>query len=468
MPPVQTPRLPHPTAVAILAAGQGTRMRSARPKVLHEVAGLSLLGHVLDTAAALAPERIAVVVGHGAEAVADAARSAVAGVSICVQAEQKGTGHAVLSARAALADHAGDLLVLYGDTPLLTPGTLARLAGERALGADLAVLGFRAVDPTGYGRLIEEDGRLARIVEEKDASEAERAVSACNSGVMVGDCATMLRLLGRCGTDNAQGEVYLTDVVGLAVEDGLETRAVFCPEGETLGVNTRAQLAAVEAQMQRRLRAEAMAGGATLASPETVHFSRDTRLGRDVTVEPNGVFGPGVTGADGATVRAFCHIERTVIGPGASVGPFARLRAGTEVGADAHVGNFVEMKATAFGEGAKAGHLSYLGDTEVGAAANIGAGTITCNYDGVDKHRTAIGRGAFIGTHASLVAPVTVADGAYVATGTVVTQDVPSDALAIARAPQTNRAGYAARVRRLFADRKAARAKTENQSERDQ
>ncbi len=452
----EPPAASRPLAVVVLAAGRGTRMRSALPKVLHPVGQSPMLAHVLAAAAALRPERVAVVVGHGAEAVGAAARAARPDVAICVQAEQRGTAHAVLAARAALEGFAGDLLVLYGDTPLLAPDTLARLRAGRA-GADLAVLGFEARDPGRYGRLVLGEDGLARIVEARDATAEELAIRLCNSGVMAGDCATMLALLDEVRADNAQGEYYLPDIVGLARARGLSAAAVLCEEAETMGVNDRVELAAAEAAFQARARRAAMLSGATLIAPETVWFAADTALGEDVTVEPNVIFGPGVRVASGARIHAFCHIERTEIGPGATVGPFARLRGGTVLGAGVRVGNFVEIKAAELGEGAKAAHLAYLGDARVGQGANIGAGAITCNYDGVDKHRTEIGDGAFVGTNAALVAPVSVGPGAYVATGTVVTTSVPADALAIARVAQQNREGAAARLRQVLAARKAAK-----------
>ncbi len=447
-----------PVAAVILAAGKGTRMRSRLPKVLHPVGGLPLLAHAMAAAMALAPARVAVVVGHVAEAVGEAARAVCPGAAVCLQEAQLGTGHAVLAAAEALAGFEGDLLVLFGDTPFVRPETLARLCAARAE-HDLVVLGFEAAVPGRYGRLVTAPGgALERIVEAKDATEAELAIGLCNSGVMAGDCATLVALLARLGTDNAQGEYYLTDAVALARSEGLTAGIVRCEEAETLGVNDRAQLAAAEAAFQARARAAAMAAGATLQAPETVFLSHDTVLGEDVTVEPHVVFGPGVRVAEGAAIRAFSHLEGAEIGPGAVVGPYARLRPGTRLGAAARIGNFVELKNAEMGEGAKANHLAYLGDASVGAGANIGAGTITCNYDGVDKHRTEIGAGAFVGTNSALVAPVSVGPGAYVATGTVVTQSVPADALAIARTPQKNREGAAARLRDVLAARKAAKA----------
>ncbi|MGF1445784.1 MAG: bifunctional UDP-N-acetylglucosamine diphosphorylase/glucosamine-1-phosphate N-acetyltransferase GlmU [Pikeienuella sp.] len=447
-----------PVAVVILAAGRGTRMRSARPKVLHEVGAAPLLHHAMAAAEALAPERLAVVVGHGAEAVAAAARARVPSVAVCLQQEQLGTGHAVMAAAPALAGFSGDLIVLFGDTPFVSAESLAGLRALLKTHA-LAVLGFEAADPGRYGRLvIGADGALERIVEAKDAGPEERALVTCNSGVMAGDCATMLELLGQVRADNAQREYYLTDLPGLARGTGRTTGIVFCPEAETLGVNDRVQLAAAEAAFQAAARAAAMRAGATLIAPETVFLAQDTELGEDVTVEPHVVFGPGVRVADGARIRAFSHLEGAEVGPGAVVGPYARLRPGTRLGADVRIGNFVELKNAQMDAGAKAGHLSYLGDVSVGSEANIGAGTITCNYDGVDKHRTDIGAGAFIGSNTALIAPVCVGDGAYVATGTVITRSVPDDALAIARTQQQNRDSGATRLRTTLAARKAAKA----------
>ncbi|MEO1458852.1 MAG: bifunctional UDP-N-acetylglucosamine diphosphorylase/glucosamine-1-phosphate N-acetyltransferase GlmU [Pseudomonadota bacterium] len=444
-----------PLAVVVLAAGQGKRMRSARPKVLHEIAGAPMLAHVLRTAAALGPARMAVVVGHGAEAVGTAAEAVAPGIAVCLQADRRGTGHAARMAAPALEGFEGDLLVLYGDTPLIGAETLARL---RAAEGAVRVLGFEAADPGRYGRLVlGADGTLQQIVEAKDASADELAITLCNSGVMAGDAATMLRLLGDLRDDNAQGEFYLTDLVGLARAEGLTAAAVLCDEAETLGVNDRVQLAAAEAAFQARARRDAMLAGATLTAPETVFLAWDTELAEDVTVGPHVVFGPGVRVAEGAEIRAFCHLERAAVGPGAIVGPYARLRPGAEIGAGAHVGNFVEIKNAVIEPGAKANHLSYVGDAHVGAGSNLGAGTITCNYDGFDKHRTEIGPGAFIGVNTALIAPVSVGADAYVATGTVLTGDVPEGALAIARTEQVNKSGAAGRLRAKLKARKAAK-----------
>ena len=435
-------------AVVILAAGKGIRMCSDLPKVLHPIAGAPMLHHAMRAALSLAPARLAVVIGGNSAPVASAVHDLAPDAMICEQADQLGTGHAVRMAEAALADFTGDVFVLYGDTPFIAPDTLAAMAAARAGGADLVALGFDAADPGGYGRMVTGPGdTLERIVEAKDASAAERAIRLCNSGVMAADRATLFGLLAQLGNDNFKGEYYLTDVIEMSRAAGLSARVVRCDEAETLGINDRAQLAQAEAAFQARVRNAAMLGGVTMTAPETVFLAWDTQLGRDVSIAPNVVFGPGVEVADGAEIRAFCDLEACRIGPGAIVGPFARLRPGSEIGTGARIGNFVEIKNSVFGEGAKANHLAYVGDTTVGARANIGAGTITCNYDGFAKHRTEIGAGTFIGSNSALIAPVSIGDNAYVGTGTVVTRDVPGDALAVSRAPQTNREGFASRLR---------------------
>ncbi|WP_413788567.1 bifunctional UDP-N-acetylglucosamine diphosphorylase/glucosamine-1-phosphate N-acetyltransferase GlmU [Paludibacillus litoralis] len=448
-----------PAAAIILAAGEGSRMKSAIPKPLHAIGGLPLLVHAIRAAETLAPARVTVVTGAGGDEVAKAARAARPDIEIVEQAERLGTGHAVLSARGALAAHDGDAVVLYADTPFIREDTLKAMRARRAAGADIVVLGFRAARPGGYGRLVIEGDTLLSIVEAQDATPAELEIDLCNSGVVMMDAGRLLSLLGEIGNDNAKGEYYLTDIVAIARDRGLAAAVVECDEGETLGVNSRGDLAEAEAAWQRRARAAAMEAGVTLIAPETVFFSHDTRLGRDVTVEPNVVFGPGVTVADGAVIRAFCHLESCAVAEGAMIGPFARLRPGADIGANARIGNFVEVKNARFDAGAKANHLAYIGDASVGAGANIGAGAITCNYDGVLKHRTEIGERAFIGTNASLVAPVNVGAGAYVASGAVVTADVPADALAIARAPQVLKLGFAARFRSKLQAKKAMKNK---------
>ena len=435
-------RSQRPLAAVVLAAGRSTRMQSDLPKVLHRLAGRTILGHLVDTLSHLKPERTYVVIAPDGEAVAHAAPGAIP----IVQNDARGTGDAVLRAREALAGFDGDVLVLYGDSPFLKAETMRAMID--ALHSDdrpaVVVLGFEAPLPHEYGRLVlDERGSLVRIVSARDANEAERAITLCNSGMMAGDRELLFDLLGKVGSDNAQGEIYLTDVVEIAAKGGRPSAVIRGDISEMLGVNTRAELAAAEAIVQDHLRAAAMASGATLLDPSTVYFSYDTRLGRDVLVEPNVLFGPGVTVADGATIRAFSHIEGASIGPGASVGPCARLRPGTRLEAGARIGNFVEAKNTVMGEGAKANHLTYLGDTTVGERANIGAGTITCNYDGYTKSKTEIGAHAFVGSNTALVAPVKVGEGAVIGAGSVITRDVKSGALALTRPPQREIDGWA-------------------------
>ena len=422
-------------------------MRSSVPKVLHRIAGRSMLGHVLAALAEAGASRVAVVIGPERDDVAAEARATAPAARIFVQEERLGTAHAVLAAREALAQPADDIIVAYADTPLVEAATFAKLRAPLAQGAAVAVLGFEARDPTGYGRLIMEEGALKAIREEKDASAAERALTFSNAGLMAlrGDIA--LDVLERIGNRNAKGEYYLPDAVEIAAALGEQAVAVAAPEAEVQGVNDRIQLAEAERTMQERLRRAAMAAGVTLIAPETVFLCHDTRFGQDVTVEPNVCFGPGVTVAAGAVVRAFSHLEGARVGRAAVVGPFARLRPGAVLGANAHVGNFVEVKNAELGEGVKANHLAYLGDASIGAATNIGAGTITCNYDGARKHRTVIGERAFIGTNSSLVAPVTIGAGAYVGSGSVITEDVPDDALALGRGRQVVKEGWARAVR---------------------
>jgi bifunctional UDP-N-acetylglucosamine pyrophosphorylase / glucosamine-1-phosphate N-acetyltransferase len=433
----------------VLAAGEGTRMRSATPKVLHKVGGRPILGHVLATASASGVTRIAVVVGPDARAVEKYVAEASPEATVCVQARQRGTADAVLAARKEIAKGADDVIVLYGDTPLVTTATLNRMRRALAKGGDIVVLGFRPADPARYGRLIVDKGRLVAIRETRDASREERAIGLCNAGIMAFNGATLLATLKKIGNANAKGEFYLTDAVEVANRAGRKVVALEAPADEVLGIDTRKALAAAERVFQERAREAAMARGATLIAPETVWFSHDTRLGRDVIVEPNVFFGPGVTVGDGATIRANSHIEGARIAAGASIGPFARLRPGTEIGPNAKVGNFVEIKNAVIDKGAKANHLSYIGDAHIGAAANIGAGTITCNYDGFDKYRTEIGAGAFIGSNTSLIAPVTVGDNAYVASGSVITRDVAAGALALARGRQADKPGWVDKFREL-------------------
>jgi bifunctional UDP-N-acetylglucosamine pyrophosphorylase/glucosamine-1-phosphate N-acetyltransferase len=441
--------------LVVLAAGEGTRMLSDRPKVLHEVAHAPLLHHALRAGLALGPARVALVVGHGGAAVGAAAHEIAPEVAVVTQGDRLGTAHAVSVALPEIAGAGGDTLVLYADTPFLRQETLAAMQAARAQ-HDVVVLGFEPADPGRYGRLVlAADGALERIVEWKDATEAERAVRLCNSGVIC--CATALleELLPQIGNANASGEYYLTDIVGLARARGLSCGVVRCDEAETLGVNARADLARAEAAFQARARAEALATGVTLTAPDTVHFAYDTLLGRDVEVEPMVVFGPGVTVETGARIRAFSHLEGCHVSAGAVIGPYARLRPGAEIAEGARIGNFVEVKAAEIGAGAKVNHLSYIGDAEVGAGANIGAGTVTCNYDGVSKHRTVIGERAFIGSDTMLVAPVRVGAEAVTGSGSVVTRDVEAGALAIARARQETKPGLG---RKLMERLRAARA----------
>ncbi|KPF87761.1 bifunctional N-acetylglucosamine-1-phosphate uridyltransferase/glucosamine-1-phosphate acetyltransferase [alpha proteobacterium AAP38] len=435
-----------PLACIILAAGKGTRMKSALPKVLHPLGGLPMVSHVVAAAQSLSPEKIVVVVGPGMDNVA----ATVAPHPTVVQENQLGTGDAVKAALSELAGFTGDVLVLYGDSPLITASTLSKMVAARNGAGDPAVvvLGMRPTDPGAYGRLIlgADDG-LEKIVEFLDASAEERAVTLCNAGFMAFDGARMVALLSGIGNNNAKGEYYLTDAVAVARASGWTCAVVEGPTDDTAGVNSRAELADIEKIFQNRLRQAAMANGATLLDPDTVYFAADTVLGRDVTVGQNVVFGPGVTVEDGVEIKPFSHLEGVIVRARAIIGPYARLRPGTDVGEGAHIGNFVELKNTQFGAGAKANHLTYLGDADVGGGSNIGAGTITCNYDGVLKHRTRIGSNVFIGTHSTLVAPVSVGDGAYTAAGTVVTRDVAPDALSISRAPQEEKPGWASRYR---------------------
>jgi bifunctional UDP-N-acetylglucosamine pyrophosphorylase/glucosamine-1-phosphate N-acetyltransferase len=439
----------------VLAAGEGTRMHSARPKVLHPIAGRSLLGHVLATVRNAGGTRAAVVVGPAGEAVAAEAQRMLPGSEIYVQADRCGTAHAVLAAKDAIIRKPDDVLVVFGDTPLVRPQTLIRMRAALAGGAAVVVLGFQAKDAAGYGRLLMDGGELVAIREELDASPSERAVGLCNGGLMGFAGATALSILESIGNDNRKGEYYLTDAVAVARTLGLTTAVVEAEEDEVRGINTKAQLADTEAALQRRLRAAAMDEGATLVAPETVFLCADTKLGRDVVIEPFVVFGAGVTVEDNAVIRSFSHLEQAHVGKGARVGPYARLRPGARLQEDVRIGNFVEVKASVIESGAKANHLSYIGDTTVGAGANVGAGTIICNYDGVAKHRTEIGRNAFIGSNSALVAPVKIGEGAYIASGSVITRDVPPDALAVARGRQATKPGWAVRLR----ERKVAAGK---------
>ena len=449
-----------PTHLIILAAGQGTRMNSDLPKVLHRIGAAPLLAHAMAAGRALEPERVVVVAGHEAEAVRKAALAENDSAEIVIQSEQLGTGHAVAQAAPLLAKAAGDAVVLYADTPFIRPETLGRMIEARAR-FDVVVLGFNAADPDCYGRLITQGDSLEKIVEYKDATSKERAVTLCNSGLICAKVEVLFDLVAALGNDNASGEYYLTDVVELARVRGLSAGVVLCDEAETLGINTRAQLAAAEAAFQSRARAEAMENGVTLTAPESLHFALDTFIGRDTVIGPNVVFGPGVTIESGAEIRAFCHLEGCHVSRGAQIGPFARLRPGAELAEDVHVGNFVEIKNATIDEGAKINHLSYIGNASVGENTNIGAGTITCNYDGVLKHRTEIGANAFIGSDTMLVAPVKIGAGAMTATGSVVTEDVAPGAMAVARARQVTKAGFATK---FFETLRAAKARKEGKS----
>ncbi len=433
--------------VVVLAAGEGTRMNSSLSKVMHKVAGLPMLGHVMKAATAAGAGPIAVVTGPTAADVESLVATEDPGATLFVQAERLGTAHAVLAARAALTNPADDVLVLYGDTPLLTADTLARMRRSLRNGASVVVLGFTASDPKGYGRLIIENGTLRAIREEKEASAAERRIRLCNAGVMAFRGDKLLSLLDRIGSDNAKGEYYLTDAVEIANAEGLMVVAVEADEDEVRGVNTRAELAAVEHLWQQRRREAAMLDGAGLIAPETVFFAYDTIIERDALIEPNVVFGPGVVVEESAVIHAFCHLEGARVAAGASIGPFARLRPGADIGEHAKVGNFCEVKNAVIGEGAKVNHLSYIGDATVGAATNIGAGTITCNYDGQAKYRTQIGASTFVGSNSALVAPVTIGDNAYIASGSVITDDVQDGALAVGRGRQVNKPGWVERFK---------------------
>jgi bifunctional UDP-N-acetylglucosamine pyrophosphorylase / glucosamine-1-phosphate N-acetyltransferase len=447
------------TLAIVLAAGEGTRMRSSLPKVLHQVAGRSMVGHVLCSVGESVATAAAIVVGPNRDDVAAEANRLSPGISIHVQTDRLGTAHAVLHARDAIGTQQDVVIVLFADTPLVRSETMALLRDAVLKGAAVAALGFRAVDPTGYGRFVMDGQELTAIREHKDASDAEREINLCNAGLMAmnGKCA--LAILDTIGNDNAQGEFYLTDAVEVARKMGLKAVCVEAPENEVMGVNDRLQLSVAENLMQLRLREQAMRGGVTMRDPGSVYLNHDTKFGRDVIVEPHVFFGKNVMVADNAVIHASCHIEGATIGEGVHVGPFARLRPGTVLGRDAKVGNFVEIKNADVDDGAKISHLTYIGDAHVGAGANIGAGTITCNYDGYFKYRTEIGKNAFIGSNTSLVAPVKIADGAYVGSGSVVTMDVPHGALALSRSKQLNKDGWAARFHAVMGEKKASRKK---------
>jgi bifunctional UDP-N-acetylglucosamine pyrophosphorylase/glucosamine-1-phosphate N-acetyltransferase len=444
-------------ALIILGAGMGTRMNSDLPKVLHPIAGAPMLVHAMKAGASLDPAKSVVVAGHGAAAVEKAALDFDPAAQVVIQSEQLGTANAVAQAQSALDGFDGDALVLYGDTPFIRPETLAAMTAAR-LTHDIVVLGFEADEPGRYGRLIMQDDQLDRIVEFKDASDKEKAVTLCNSGVIAANASTLFELIDAVGNDNAAGEYYLTDIVAIARERQLKATVVRCAEAETLGINSRAELSRAEALFQSNARTAAQADGVTLVAPETVFFAHDTVIGRDSLIEPNVIFGPGTTVESNATIRAFSHLEGCHVSRGAVVGPYARLRPGAELSENVKVGNFVEIKNAQIADGAKVNHLSYVGDAAIGARSNIGAGTITCNYDGVFKHKTTIGADAFIGSNTMLVAPVTVGDAAMTASGSIITRDVPGGDLALARAKQENKAGFAVRLFEKLKSRKAKRS----------
>jgi bifunctional UDP-N-acetylglucosamine pyrophosphorylase/glucosamine-1-phosphate N-acetyltransferase len=431
----------------ILAAGESTRMKSSQSKVLHPVAGRPMIAHVVDALASAGISDVALVLGRDADKVEVAARNPAVASSVHIQTERLGTAHAVLAAREAIARGYDDVLVIFGDTPLVTETPLTAAREGLAGGADVVVIGFETADPTGYGRLITQDGALLAIREEKDASEAERKITYCNGGLMAIDGRKALELIGRIGNANAKGEYYLTDIVEVVRANGGWAIAVEAPEEELTGCNTRAELAVIERLWQQRRRHAMMLDGVSMIAPETVFLAYDTKIARDVTIEPNVVFGPGVAIEPGVTIHSFSHIEGAHVSADAEVGPYARLRPGANLGVGAKVGNFCEVKKAEIGAGAKVNHLSYIGDAFIGAKTNIGAGTITCNYDGINKHITRIGTDAFIGSNSALVAPVSIGNGAYVASGSVITADVPDDAVAFGRARQENKEGRAALIR---------------------
>ncbi|MEM0900245.1 MAG: bifunctional UDP-N-acetylglucosamine diphosphorylase/glucosamine-1-phosphate N-acetyltransferase GlmU [Pseudomonadota bacterium] len=443
----------------ILAAGEGTRMKSDLVKVLHPVAGLPMVLHVANAAKEAGTSEIAVVIGRQAEAVERTLTDAGIAATFHEQTERLGTGHAVKAARSAIETGFDDVLVVFGDTPLLTPETIIGARAELAKGSDVVVVGFRTSDPTGYGRLLENGGKLLAIREEKEATDAEKKINFCNGGLMAFSGAILTQLLDEITNDNAKGEYYMTDAVEIANGKGLTVSAIEAPFEDALGVNSRIELAEAEAIWQQRKRNECLAAGVTMQAPETVWFYHDTEVGSDAVVEPHCVFSKGVRVASGARIRAFSHLEEAEVGEDAEIGPYARLRPGAKIGKTAKVGNFCEIKKAKVAKGAKVNHLTYVGDAIIGEGANIGAGTITCNYDGFNKHLTQIGAGAFIGSNSSLVAPVNIGDGAYVASGSVVTDDVADDAVAFGRARQTNKDGKAAELRKRFAEIKAAKSK---------
>ena len=448
-------------ALVILAAGKGTRMKSDLPKVLHPLGQAPMLAHALHAGASLSPDHTVVVAGHGADQVEQALNDLATDAQIVLQAEQLGTAHAVAQARAPLQGFKGDVIVLYGDTPFISPDTLERMIAARK-DHDVVVLGFEAADPGRYGRLVMDGSKLSRIVEFKDTSDEERAITLCNSGLVTCDADLLFDLIDAVDCNNAANEYYLPDIVQIANKRGLSATAVTCDETETLGINSRAELASAEAIFQTRARASLIEDGVTLMAPDTVHLALDTVIGRDTVIEPNVVFGTGVTVESGATIRAFSHLEGCHVSRGAVVGPYARLRPGTELSENTRIGNFVEVKNAEIGEGSKVNHLSYIGDATIGTGSNIGAGTITCNYDGVMKHHSKIGNDVFVGSNTMLVAPVTVGDEAMTASGSVITQDVEPGALAIGRAKQVVKPGAARRLFDLLRSKKRQQNKDKN------
>jgi bifunctional UDP-N-acetylglucosamine pyrophosphorylase / glucosamine-1-phosphate N-acetyltransferase len=447
-------------ALVVLAAGMGTRMKSNLPKVLHKVASRSMLGHALAAGAGLNPSEAVIIHGPNMENVQKESKTFLPNCKFAEQVDRRGTGHAVSMAQAALGNFKGTVLVLYGDVPLIQTATLQGLLAKIDANHPMAVLGFHAANPFGYGRLITSEKTILAIREELDTSPDEKAIDLCNSGIIAIDASLSWQLIPKLSSRNAKKELYLTDLVELAVAAGNNVNLARCSEDEVAGVNDRTQLSAMELRLQKHFRSQAMIGGATLVDPNTVYFAADTVIGQDVVIEPNVFFGPGVTVGNNVTIRAFSHIEGAVIGEGAQIGPYARLRPGAEIGQDAHIGNFVEIKKATIGKGAKANHLTYIGDAIVGAGSNIGAGTITCNYDGYEKHLTQIGEKVFVGSNTSLVAPVKIGDGANIAASSVITADVPADALAMTRPELQVKDGWAKRYRTIKAARKAEKSKS--------
>jgi bifunctional UDP-N-acetylglucosamine pyrophosphorylase / glucosamine-1-phosphate N-acetyltransferase len=446
-------------ALVVLAAGMGTRMKSNIPKVLHKVASRSMLGHALAAGAALKPKEAVIIHGPNMENVQKEAKAFLPNCKFAEQVDRRGTGHAVSMAQTALSNFKGTVVVLYGDVPLIQTTTLQSLVDKIDSDHPMAVLGFLAANPFGYGRLITSEKTILAIREELDTSSDEKTIDLCNSGIIAIDAALLWRLVPKLSSRNAKKELYLTDLVELAVADGKNVNLARCSEDEVAGVNDRTQLSVMELRLQKHFRNHAMVSGATLIDPTTVYFASDTIIGQDVVIEPNVFFGPGVTIGNNVTIRAFSHIEGAVISDGAQIGPYARLRPGAEIGEDAHIGNFVEIKKATIGKGAKANHLTYIGDASVGAGSNIGAGTITCNYDGYDKHLTQIGENVFVGSNTSLVAPVKIGNGANIAASSVITSDVPADALAMTRPELQVKDGWAKRYRTIKAARKAEKNK---------